>query len=852
MFSNTHNPFGHSSLKAIIVTWTLTAFIPVPLIICIFLIRYFPKTFNGLTWSTIFPHVRRGHKPSPCSFSGKHEAFTPSSRTLAVSGNSNYTLPGLNLLSTTPPQGHVSTSRTHLSPGTPQKLSSDSSQRTGPPTSKTSPKSNGSPKKSVICSDSSNLFFPASESPKCLSFLEPPSLTSTPRKAYSRLSPNGTPKRSVPLSYKSLQTPDVVRYRRLRTQFLVSAFLLSLVVPLYILEGFAISSAQDYAHARVLTHANGKGGLGKGEEDERWLAPWIIYVVIQGGLMVFALWMVNSTRKIAKILALECAEHKRDDNKRPREDGMGDIELQDFGIDEENETFLPSDHTGNEDIFGDEFNDRAHPMDEEEEKEWKALGFYRTSAGPEKRPFPGHSYDPLQQDTCYISPNDNGEGSSSGPSYSNGSGFNGYMDDSGVPLPDLKNSWKQANDKEQDSVLQSKSWKGKGKEMENDEPEPSTITAPRGNDNHPQQPPARKSELPSGIDLKTDYQFIDGLAYPIIALPKRNRKPSLSTSSQPPSTPFNNENDIAYPFPLAYPITPSPTPSFTSSISSHRCLPAPPPPGPKPNFLSRFPFDPTNKTNLNNSNSTPPRTPTRALNIFNPQTPPPPPPPAARANAARNYTFSPPGSPYAASATFTPWSTSYTPHPHNQNQTHLLASPSFSSSPTTISATGYPTPTPTPPSTAATAAGAKVRIPTGSTVTLPSRVLNTLSRNALSPSTALGEGELLSTPPSLTGSSSPLTNSSSSPLSTSTSIDSSSPISYTSSSPSPSTTTSLRPIALQLSPRSARGVAARGKIARKASVRGKKGSYSYRKLGSGLGTVSEVEGAGVEVEGGWF
>ncbi|KAL9023307.1 MAG: hypothetical protein Q9180_008286, partial [Flavoplaca navasiana] len=365
-------------------------------------------------------------------------------------------------------------------------------------------------------------------------------------------------------------------------------------------------------------------------------------------------------------------------------------------------------------------------------------------------------------DTRYISPNDNGEGSSSGPSYSNGSGFNGYMDDSGIPLPDLpmavkqwgaewshaekqlhrrssddtrlgpgreednsitqdpdgllprgssqrdlKNSWKQADDKEQDSVQQSKSWKGKGKEKEKDEPEPPTVTAPKENDSHAQQPPTPKPELPSGIDLNTDYQFIDGLAYPIIPLPKRNRKPSLSTTSQPPSTPFNNENDIAYPFPLAYPITPSPTPSFTSSTSSYRRLPPPPPPGPKPNFLSRFPFDPTNKTNLNNSNSTPPRTPTRALSLFNPQTPPPPPPPAARANTARNFTFSPPGSPYAASSTFTPSSTSYTPHPHNQNQTHLLASPSFSSSPsTTTSATGYPTPTPAPPSTSA-AAGSK-------------------------------------------------------------------------------------------------------------------------------------------------
>ncbi|KAI4251587.1 MAG: hypothetical protein L6R42_008326, partial [Xanthoria sp. 1 TBL-2021] len=326
------------------------------------------------------------------------------------------------------------------------KSSPDSSRYpTVPPTSKASPNSNGSSKKPTILSGPSNLFFPASESPKCLSFLEPPSVTSTPRKSYSRLPSNNPRKSSVPC-LEIAPTP-VVRYRRLRKLFLVSAFLLFLVSALYVLEGFAIAAAQDYAHVRVLSHANGKGGLGKGKENEKWLIPWSVYLVIEGGLMLWAVWMVNGSRRMARKSALDRDGRKEDDNKRPREDGSGDIELQDFGNDEEEETFLTANQTGHEDVFRDELNGRANnTMDEEEEKEWKALGFYRTSECPEERISPANSHKPklvsaLQQDTHFVSPN--GEGSSSGPSYSDGSGFDGYMDESGIPLPDLPGAVKQ-------------------------------------------------------------------------------------------------------------------------------------------------------------------------------------------------------------------------------------------------------------------------------------------------------------------------------------------------------------------------------------------------------------------------
>ncbi|KAI4108114.1 MAG: hypothetical protein LQ339_002386 [Xanthoria mediterranea] len=469
------------------------------------------------------------------------------------------------------------------------KLSQDSSRNpTAPATSTTSQDSNGSSKKPP---GSSNLVFPASESPRYLSFLEPPSLTSTPRKSYSRLPPNNPRNPSVP-SLGVAPTP-VLRSRHLRKPFLISAFLLFLVSVLYVLEGFAIAAAQDHAHVRVLSHGHGKGGLGKGKENETWLIPWSVYVFIEGGLMLWAVWMVNGSRKMAKRLAQECAEQKGDDgNKRPKEDASGDIELQDLGNDDENDTFLPASQPGPEDVFRPEPNGSgAHDtIDEEEEKEWKALGFYRISDRPNVKISSTKSHKPKlvsahRPDTSFVSAN--GEGSSSGPSYSRGPSFDGYIDDSGVPLPDLpgavkqwraerslaemkiqrrgsdtrdfgtdpeqsssippadqdaplpahptvpapkdlRNSWEQDDDRTQRiPIPPRKSLKGKGKEKENVEqqletppptPGPAAWKKDKANAaDHPPQP----DPLPTGIDLRTNYKFIDGLAYPILPLPHK-------------------------------------------------------------------------------------------------------------------------------------------------------------------------------------------------------------------------------------------------------------------------------------------------------------------------------------------
>ncbi|KAL8640558.1 MAG: hypothetical protein Q9226_008735, partial [Calogaya cf. arnoldii] len=461
-----------------------------------------------------------------------------------------------------------------------------------PPTSKASPNSNGSSKKPVIRSGFSNPFFPASESPKCLSFLEPPSLTSTPRKAYSRLPPNNLRRPPILPSFETSPTPVIRHQRRLRNRFLVSAFLLFLIFALYVLDGFAIAAAQDYVHVRVLSH-NGKGGLGRGKENEKWLVPWIIYIFLQGGLLLWAAWMVNFSRREAKSSAPANAEWKEDNNKRPREDIARDIEMQGFGNEEEKETFLPASLTGPEDVFCDEVSGRANEtLDEEEEKEWTALGFSRISDSPKERIRirPPKSRKPrfitaLQQETHLVNPN--GEGSSSGPSY-DGSGYGGYLDDSGIPLSDLpeavwqaerslaemklqkrlspeedrsipedqdtllpdkstvtprnvRNSWEQGDDSKRDSTPLGKDLKGKGKgkgkEREIAKPETPIKDTGKGkgkeNTNIDKQVPRtpKLDPLPTGIDLNNDYKFVDDQPYPIIPLPKRRRKHTSTFAS---------------------------------------------------------------------------------------------------------------------------------------------------------------------------------------------------------------------------------------------------------------------------------------------------------------------------------
>ncbi|KAL8850789.1 MAG: hypothetical protein Q9221_004287 [Calogaya cf. arnoldii] len=891
MSSNTSSPLGHSSIKAIAVTWALTSFLPLPLILCIFLIRYRPQVFNGLNFSSLLPRVQPGSKLSRFTWFSNLSASTPSSHTLAVSNTSSYTLPVLDFFSPSTPPPRFSIPRAHPSPRTPQKSSPDSSLNLAvPPTSKASPNINGSSKKPVIRSRSSNPFFPASESPKCLSFLEPPSLKSTPRKSYSRLPPNNLRPAPILPSFETSPTPVIRHQRRLRKRFVVSASLLFVIFALYVLDGFAIAAAQDYVQVRVLSH-NGKGGLGKGKENEKRLVPWIMYIFVQGGLLFWAAWMVNSSRRKAKSSAHANGERTEDNNKRPQDNMAGDIEMQDFGNDEEKETFLPASQTGPEDVFRDDVNGRANEtLDEEEEKEWTALGFSRTSDSPRERIriCPPKSRKPrfitaLQQETHLVNPN--GEGSSSGPSY-DGSGYGCYLDDSGIPLPDLpeavwqaerslaemklqkrssreeecsipedqdtllqdkptgtprnvRNSWEQGDDTRRDSTPFGKTLKGKGKGKEKEVIEPATpIDTGKGKEKEkgkvekqvPRTP--KLDSLPTGIDLNNDYKFVDDQPYPIIPLPKRHRK---STSTlQPPRTPVNHStNDEAYPFPTT-PSFSSPTPSFSSSTSASPRFHHRPPVKPIP---SRLQF-----TNPNNTPQTPTRTHIPNKNTLSPKTPQTPP---LTARPGR-FTFSPPSpsninpSPYAASPTFTPFPPSrpFPPQqrspqrPQQQQHHHLQASPSFSTS------SGPNLLTPPLPSYLRTPQQQQPahRIPTGHT-RVPNRVLNTLSRSPLSPSTSLSSPSLLSTP-SLT-SSSPLRSSSPQPYSPS-------PLSYTTTPTTPTTSSPSASSAARGSPTSSSsrigsGSGGRGKNITRKNLQSKgRGRKSYGRLGS-LGTVREGE-----------
>ncbi|KAL8997331.1 MAG: hypothetical protein Q9169_003365 [Polycauliona sp. 2 TL-2023] len=405
--------------------------------------------------------------------------------------------------------------------------------------------------------------------------------------------------------------------------------------------------------------------------------------------------VVSLYRKVRKS-ARECAEQKDDDNKQLRENGSGDIEMQDLGRDEEEkEEFLPESQKTDGDVFRDGATGAARDMmDAEEAKEWRALGFYPASEFATESPKP-KPVSALRQDTHLV--NANGEGSSAGPLYSDGSSIDWEFDDAGIPLPDipgakhwgaerstaetklqkrnagivgqdaegessiardqdaplhvdpstlswneLRNAWKQdAATKQDDETQHSTRAKGKGKERE-EEPEPRPVTViyagkqkeEAAHDQH--QPRTPKHVLHTGIDLNTDYKFNDGGPFPKIQSSHNHSRKSASASLEPPPrTPIHNtrnENDIAYPYP-SYPITPSPTPSLTSSTFSSspyrggapRQPPPPPPPGPKPNFLSRLPFDPTNNKTITETNET---TPSRAPRINNnnnflPQTPPP-------------------------------------------------------------------------------------------------------------------------------------------------------------------------------------------------------------------------------------
>ncbi|KAL8863195.1 MAG: hypothetical protein Q9178_000570 [Gyalolechia marmorata] len=548
-------------------------------------------------------------------------------------------------------------------------------------------------------------------------------------------------------------------------------------------------------------------------------------------MVLGSLWMVNGLRREARRLARDSSDEEGNDTQRPSDHALGDIELQALGNQDERDMFLPASEGSHGVVLRNKVEE-GETLGLEEEEEWETLGFDPVSAFSEQASTAQTANrrlaSTLQASTGFISPN--GESSSSGPSYSAGFNFDGHPDEPGIlpsglpgaanhwraerspaemklqrrstvkrrsrpdsesgsitedqhpfvqdgpvgrPSMNTRNSWEKDDDAKERYLEPSRSvvGKGKGKEKEEEKERGIVETIADGKEEDKPEPETQGFDLPTGIDLNVNYKFLDGLAYPILPLAKRHRK-STSTSELP-ITPKNNSSNnnnkeiAAYPFPISFPFTPSPTPPSFATFRSR--LPPPPTGKPTTNLLPRFQID-----------NTPPRTPTRTVNPT-PQTPPP---------ARRGFTFSSPVSPYAASPTFTP---------------HRLASPF--SIPTPPSSTISTTPKrPQPPH----------RIPTsssGHTITIAS------------PPSSSPSFPFIPIQPIDFGSNDN-NNNNTSPRS---------PI------PIPS------PLSLPSSPH--HGILSSGsrKLARRVTIgRGKR--KTYRRLGSGLGTVSEM-GMEMEMEG---
>ncbi|KAL8696115.1 MAG: hypothetical protein Q9224_002966, partial [Gallowayella concinna] len=369
---NTIGPISQSSPTAISFAWGFTALVPIPLIVLIFLLCYYPNRLPACLSPSTSSRERRKSKRLGFPLSRRRSATTPSSRTLQVSNRSSYTLPALSIRSTTPP-GHEPI-LTNPDPSTPQKSSTDSQENsTTPSTSKTTPNSGTTPRKpNPVYSNPSNFLYPASESPKCLSFLEPTSVSSTPRKSYSRLPVNQPLKPTAPHAVDSSPAPRVAQGRDLKRRFLLSLISLVFVFGLYILEFFAIAAATAFAHVRVLSSANGKGGLGNGKKDEKWLLPWIVYLFVQGPLALASAWMVFQLGRKFKHVNRDSTNEKAKDVEPPSEDVSGDIELQALDR-EENDAFLPANQECPEDPPRIVDKGKGIATHDDEEVDWETL-----------------------------------------------------------------------------------------------------------------------------------------------------------------------------------------------------------------------------------------------------------------------------------------------------------------------------------------------------------------------------------------------------------------------------------------------------------------------------------------------
>ncbi|KAI4243102.1 MAG: hypothetical protein L6R40_003652 [Gallowayella cf. fulva] len=570
MSRNAIGPLAHSSPAAIILAWALTASIPLPLMILIVILRYYPHVLPTYLFRSGFLRQHPANKRMGFPFSSSPSASTPSSRTLPVSERSSYTLPALNIRPRTPP-GHAPVP-THPSPSTPRKsLAGSLGNTTTPSTSKTTPNSTTTPRKSnLVHSSPSKPLCPASESLKCLSFLEPTSIPSTPRRSYTtprrsytRLPADNPPKPTDQIASESTPAPLVLKRRDLKHRFLVSLIVLIVIIAVYVLQGFAIAMATRYAHVSVLSQPNGKGDLGKGKEDERWLIPWAAYIFFHGGLVLGSTWIVRSFLPMIKQLDRDLMNEKGK-GRQPSEDVSGDVEMQALGG-EEDDAFLPTNQDEFKNLQRNDQKGKGTATEEDEEEKWTKLGFHPTSTTPQEPTLSSTPPDvelasALQQAMCFI--NANGEGSSSGPAYSAGDSLDER--DLGIPITLLpgtanpwwaerssaeiqlqrrnsesrklagqseqdgptkegraallreelmgapafrehRNSWEQYNNQDEGktNVSRPNEGKGKGKEKET----PHKEDKKRANNDRPLEEPT--FELPSGIDLSVDYKDND-------------------------------------------------------------------------------------------------------------------------------------------------------------------------------------------------------------------------------------------------------------------------------------------------------------------------------------------------------
>ncbi|KAI4183720.1 MAG: hypothetical protein L6R41_005235 [Letrouitia leprolyta] len=657
-------PFADISLIAIIISWVLTAFLPIPLIIFLIVLRYFPGALTRLLSQYPLRSQWLANKHSGSSLTNDKDTSTPPSHTHSVSETSSQTLPVSHQNPTAP--RHGISKQDYASPRTSQSPSpKDRGASRSQSDSNAAAVSGNTTQKAKANSNAIDQLPSAFNSPKSLIFREPVKLPSTPRrKAYTKLSPDDSSKTS---DADQLATPHSLQHHRLRRRFIVSIILLGLIFTMYVFEGFAIAAAHSYAHVRVFSKVGGKGGLGNGKENERWLIPWVIYVFVQGGLVAGCVWMVWGIKREMKLSNQEWAHEKGKSIEEPNVTVGQKIQGRATKDKGETDMFLPKTRAQgqeqgkntdeDEERRGKDNDSSYHPIFSSLKASTTTFDLSRPNTGStSSQPFNFTS-------TAY---NPHGEGSSQGSyqslSHKNSDPFStsslsiarlhekvgswwttdrshtdperpqqpssnldrwGWGSETATPSreeeellrhpngEERRNSWAQQDEE----VEEEEEGKGKGKQKDGeDDPNAGielTTHVPR--------------ELLTGINLGKQYHFTDGLAYPL--LPISPRRPADKSNDDPSSSANSNNKPFSLPLPPQRPLPATPRRNGRFPIS----------PSSTTNSTPRFPKTPTSPASSSTftlpspSSSVMRLPPYRALeapsvaysSVLSPHTPPP-------------------------------------------------------------------------------------------------------------------------------------------------------------------------------------------------------------------------------------